>query len=66
VLPSEICRCLGRELSDRVAAHPRAADVRVEIEHVFARGRHARASDDELRLAAAIVLALATDAESPA
>ena len=66
MLSPEISQRLGRELSDRVAAHPRARELGLEIERVVARARAERATDEDVRLAVAIVLALASDGERPA
>jgi hypothetical protein len=66
VLSPEISQRLGRELSDRVAAHPRAGELGLDIERVVARARAEQATDDDLRLAVAIVLALASGGERPA
>lgn len=66
MLSPEISLRLGRELCDRVAAHPRAGELGVDIERVVARADAERATDDDLRLAVAIVLALASGGERPA
>ncbi len=66
MLSPEISQRLGRELSERLAAHPRAAELGREIDGVIERARAARTSDEELRLAVAIVLALASGGERPA
>jgi hypothetical protein len=60
VLSPEISQRLGRELSERLATHPRAAELVRELDGVIERAREQRASDDDLRLAVAIVLALAS------
>jgi hypothetical protein len=54
---------LGRELCERVAAHPRAAELGLEIRRVVDRAQAERATDDDLRLAVAIVLALSSGPE---
>jgi len=66
VLSLEISQRLGRKLCDRVAAHPRAGELGLEIERVVARARAERATDEDVRLAVAIVLALASGGECPA
>lgn len=66
MLSPEISQRLGRELSERLATHPRAAELGREIDGVIERARAARTSDEELRLAVAIVLALASGGERPA
>jgi len=63
VLSPEILQRLGRELCDRVAAHPRAAALALDIERVVERARAERATDEDVRLAVAIVLALASGGE---
>jgi hypothetical protein len=66
VLSPEISRRLGRELCDRVAAHPRAAELVRDIDRVVERARSERATDEDLRLAVAIVLALSSGPERAA
>lgn len=58
MLPSEISQQLGQELSAKLEVSPRAGELLLEVERVFERGRQQRASIEDLRLAAAIVLAL--------
>jgi hypothetical protein len=57
---------LGRELCDRIAAHPRPAELVPDIERVVERARAEQATDEDVRLAVAIVLALASGGERPA
>jgi hypothetical protein len=64
VLPPEISQQLGQELSAKLEASPRANELLLELTRVFERGRRQRASVEDLRLAAAIVLALGRAAET--
>jgi hypothetical protein len=66
VLSPEISERLGRELCDMLAAHPRAAQLSADIESLVERARKERATDEDLRLAVAIVLALASGPERAA
>jgi hypothetical protein len=60
VLSPEISQRLGPELSERLATHPRAAELGRELDGVVERARAQRTSDEDLRLAVAMLLALAS------